>query len=173
MSTIPVLAGAMVQTPKSIPFKNGSTLVGIFIKIIPRAIWPGKPQETTGNDWGREYGFLDSTDNLTSFNQPLIVEGYINRGTFGVAMMGILVGLIFGVASYFEQYASSTLLKALYLTVMYSVLFPESNFTSIFGGIIISLIVVYLALKAYEPFCTKPEAIRAKRLRHPRSRIHP
>ena len=44
----------------------GKTYIPILSKFIPRQLWPNKPQETFGNDYGRSYMFLPDYDKKTS-----------------------------------------------------------------------------------------------------------
>jgi hypothetical protein len=148
LSMVPVMAAAVSLSPDQIPFKNGATILSFFVKWIPRAVWENKPSEIIGNDWGREYGLLDESDRTTSQNLPLIVEGYLNRGAWGILAMGIFVGFIFqSLAQFMERRAITAIQKVAVLACVMPLFYAESNFSNIFGMVLISLIVILGGLK--------------------------
>jgi hypothetical protein len=147
-SMVPVMAAVVLLSPDQIPFKNGATILPIFVKWIPRAVWADKPTETIGNDWGREYGLLDESDLTTSQNLPLIVEGYLNRGASGILAMGIFVGLAFqSLVQLFERRAITATQKVALLACLMPLFYAESNFSNTFGLVLISLVVILGVLK--------------------------
>jgi hypothetical protein len=149
----PLLAGAITRTPSSIPYKHGETLMPLVTKLIPRALWRNKPVENLGNEWGREYGFLEASDFTTSLNLPMVVEAYINGGFFGVVLVGVLVGLGFRrAASWFMSKGDSFMTRTLFVGVLYPFLFPESNLSILFGGVIIAGVIGYVFLRMMSYF---------------------
>lgn len=48
----------------------------LLTKMIPRSLWPNKPDERFGNDWARRYGYLRD-DYSTSYNLPWLPEQYM------------------------------------------------------------------------------------------------
>lgn len=67
---------------------NGRQLLGCFLFFIPRTIWKTKPigsgaliAETLGNDF-------------TNISMPLIGEGLLNFGYFGVAIYAIIIAVV-------------------------------------------------------------------------------
>ena len=71
------------KTPSTIPYWKGASYLPIFTKFIPRFIWPDKPTENMGQEFGHRYGIL-AWDNLTtSMNTPVVAEAYMNFGEIG------------------------------------------------------------------------------------------
>lgn len=73
-------------------YHYGMQLIGVILFFIPRAIWVNKPV-ATGHLVG-DYlmnNFSMWFDNLSS---PIIAEGYVDFGIFGVILFGILLALI-------------------------------------------------------------------------------
>ncbi|MEY4281685.1 MAG: hypothetical protein RLZ39_1097 [Bacteroidota bacterium] len=71
------------KTPSTIPYWKGESYFPIFTKFIPRFIWPDKPTENMGQEFGHRYGIL-AWDNLTtSMNTPVVAEAYMNFGEIG------------------------------------------------------------------------------------------
>ncbi|WP_299127943.1 O-antigen polymerase [uncultured Winogradskyella sp.] len=68
-------------------FAYGYQLLSGLLFFVPRAIWTSKPISTgelIGNYIVEEYNF-----NFTNLANPLVSEGYINFGIFGVLLMSI------------------------------------------------------------------------------------
>lgn len=91
-----LLEKVIQKTPSEIPYWEGSTLKGVLINIIPRAIWKEKPEEKLGNTFGRTYGILFDHDKTTSWNIPWLVEFYMNFGNTGAVLCMTLAGAMIG-----------------------------------------------------------------------------
>jgi hypothetical protein len=68
-------------------FSFGYQLLSAFLFFIPRSIWPSKPISTgelVGNYLMDDYGFK-----FNNLSNPMVSEGYINFGLFGVFLMAI------------------------------------------------------------------------------------
>lgn len=89
------LALVMSETPKDVSFWKGDTYTPLFFKAIPRAVFPGKPQEVTGQAFGHRYGLLNADDLTTSYNMPQLVELYANFGWFGIVIGSALFGVLY------------------------------------------------------------------------------
>jgi hypothetical protein len=61
---------------------------------IPRFLWPGKPQDFFGNQWGVQEGYLNRNDHLTSLNLPWLSQMYLSYGPIGIIIGSIIVGII-------------------------------------------------------------------------------
>ena len=71
-------------TPEIIPFYQGQSYETIYTKFIPRDFWKNKPNDNQGNFWGHRYRVLNPSDNVTSWNLPVLNEFYVNFGMLGV-----------------------------------------------------------------------------------------
>jgi hypothetical protein len=143
-----VFSKVVDSTPAIIPYWGGATYVNLFTTYIPRAVWPDKPQELIGNVFGRRYKFLGSNDYSTSFNLPWIVEMYTNFGTLGVLIGMPLVGLLL---AFLEQKLNSLKMSSLEVvigaTVLFSLVYQESNLSLMLGGAINLSLVLYLTFR--------------------------
>ena len=66
----------------------GSQLLVVLLFFVPRSIWPSKPVGS---------GFEVADGNSLSFqnvSMPIVGEGYINYGIFGVVLLGFLFGYV-------------------------------------------------------------------------------
>lgn len=143
---IVLLSNVIKDTPSIAPFWNGETYVPLFSKFIPRALWPDKPSETVGNDFGRRYKYLGPADFSTSFNLPIIVEMYINFGETGIFLGMSLLGVLMAfLDKKFNGINMNSLEFLVGATCLFSLTYQESNFSLLFGQVILlSIALVWL-----------------------------
>ncbi len=92
----PLSAVSLVKqkTPSIIPFWDGESYLPIFTKFIPRFLWPDKPKENMGQEFGHRYGIL-AWDNLTtSMNTPIVAEAYMNFGETGFYLIFFILAIV-------------------------------------------------------------------------------
>jgi hypothetical protein len=134
---IMVLSEVIKDTPRKVPYWQGETYLPLFTSFIPRAIFPDKPVENTGNVFGRRYNYLGSNDFTTSFNLPWIIELYANFGEIGVILGMSFIGSFLG---FLEQKLNSPDMAPLEFitgsTILFSLIYQESNFSLMVGGIL-------------------------------------
>lgn len=96
------LVGAAIRnTPSMVPFRNGETIYSAVISIIPRAIWPDKPEVGGSGNYvaehtlttfgaGTSVGMGQVLEFFINFGMPCIVIGFI---ILGVALRGLDIRL--------------------------------------------------------------------------------
>lgn len=91
------LVGAAVDRLDSglVEFAHGSTLVDIAIGLIPRALWPDKPQVGGGGNVVEHYTGINFAEG-TSVGAGQVLEFYINFGTVGVIVGFLIYGWLIG-----------------------------------------------------------------------------
>jgi hypothetical protein len=88
--------GAVVEdTPGTVPYWKGKTYVPLLTKLIPRAVWPDKPEEMSGQEFGHRYDLISWENRNTSVNLPQLVECYVNFGVTGVIVGMFAIGLVY------------------------------------------------------------------------------
>ncbi|OLE51009.1 MAG: hypothetical protein AUG51_24890 [Acidobacteria bacterium 13_1_20CM_3_53_8] len=84
------------STPSRVPYQYGESYKYFAVALIPRALWPGKPEANNANNfYAINYGV--STEQVlesTTFGVTLIGEGYMNFGFFGVLLVMFMQGAI-------------------------------------------------------------------------------
>jgi hypothetical protein len=144
MAHAAVLTHVMAQTPTRVPLWNGETYKPLISSFIPRVVWSGKPEERTGNKFGRRYGFIEGNDQ-TSVNLPWITELFANFGWLGILFGMTLIGGFIGVL---ERTLSIPKMNDLEVVVGMSVLLPlfyqESNFSLMTGSIIPYIVCIWV-----------------------------
>jgi len=137
-------------TPSSVPYWNGETYLPLFTKFIPRFLWPEKPEERLGQEFGHRYGILDQTDSVTSVNLPWISEMYANFGPTGVILGMALVGVLLRYLEMKFNRKRMNILQAVFgLTVMLPLFYQESNLSLMVGGILLQVIVFYWLFRLF------------------------
>ncbi|MGB8411460.1 MAG: hypothetical protein WCE23_01415 [Candidatus Binatus sp.] len=142
------------DTPALVPFWGGESYYPILFKPIPRAVWPDKPEELTGQTFGHRYGLISGSNTSTSINLPQLVELYGNFGLTGVIGGMFIFGLIYRLLT--EMYVHPAMgLGALVggIYVLSKLLDIGSAASMIFGGIpwaIIFIALIHLLMEAAE-----------------------
>jgi hypothetical protein len=149
--TYPLSATSLVKekTPSKVPYWNGESYTNLLYKFIPRIIWKDKPSEEMGQLFGHRYEILNTWNFTTSMNTPIIAEAYMNFGITGFYGMFILMSFILArafitsnIKNRMEVNSLNVLLSGLNVAIVLTFLIQwESNFSMIFGKIIILFIV--------------------------------
>lgn len=95
VSHLMTFAEVVRVTPDYVPFWGGETYLPVVWKLVPRLLFPDKPMETTGQEFGHRFGFLSPEDVVTSYNLPQLVEFYANFGVMGVGLGMLLLGVFY------------------------------------------------------------------------------
>ncbi|HEX8149716.1 MAG TPA: hypothetical protein VF591_21230 [Pyrinomonadaceae bacterium] len=83
-------------TPEIVPFQYGGTYSYFAVALIPRAVWPDKPQAGSANSFFAVAYNITTEEGVTrtTFGVSLLGEGYINFGIPGVVFIMALQGVI-------------------------------------------------------------------------------
>jgi hypothetical protein len=148
VSTIVFLSCIVDMTPSLVPYWNGATYTSLLTKWIPRFLWPGKPQELTGNAFGQRYGILDGSDRSTSLNLPWIVELYANFGTWGVLLgMGMFGAFLAFLNRLFNQSHMNHVEFVYGVALLFELFYQESSFALMVGNVFLLSITLYVLLR--------------------------
>jgi len=91
-----LLAHATSLTPDTIPFWEWRTYIIIPYIMVPRAVWPGKPEAGVANFFGRQYKILDQNDMQTTANIDPITEAWIDGGWLAILLSAVVAGALLG-----------------------------------------------------------------------------
>lgn len=87
------------QTGVAVPYEGGKSYLEALQFLVPRALWPDKPDNATGNRIGKRYGVVFIHDDLTNVAPTAMGEMYMNFGGLGVVLGMVLLGAL---ASYID-----------------------------------------------------------------------
>lgn len=145
LSHILTFAEVIELTPDVVPFWSGETYYPLLSKWIPRAVFPDKPLEVSGQDFGHRYGFLAPDDWTTSYNLPQLVEFYANFGVPGLMVGMFLLGILYRTLQRMFEHPRmglGSVVGGVY--VLSKLLSIESALSMVLGGVFWS--IVFLAL---------------------------
>jgi len=147
------------ETPDNVPWANGATYTRLLTNLVPRALWPDKPRENLGNQFGREYGLLSSIENEMSLNFPWNVEMYANFGAAGAIVGMAIVGALLALLEMF--FLAPRIVGASYavgLAIAGPLFFQESNTSLMLGNVpavILTMWFYFFIGAAATPWLTK------------------
>ena len=147
---IALLTYIIDSTPSKTPHWNFQSYSLFFTKIIPRFLWPNKPRETLGNQFGRKYNIIGYNDYSTSINLPIVVEAFVSFGWFGL-FMAYIIGLIvyYSIKQINSQYFGWKLFG---IYIFFSILGMESNLSLLVGNTFLLWILVKYVFSKYTFF---------------------
>ncbi|MGA9995590.1 MAG: hypothetical protein WBP93_09255 [Pyrinomonadaceae bacterium] len=141
------------STPSLVPYQYGGSYKYFVVALIPRALWPGKPEANSVNNfYAINYGI--STEQVlerSTFGVSLIGEGYMNFGVFGVLLAMALQGLIISLLEHlFAGENSGAGGKAIFLASLVFFLngigsSAEIMFGSVFQSMICACVLLWWA----------------------------
>ncbi len=139
-----LFAHVVQKSPAEIAYWGGETYKPLFTAMIPRAIWPGKPRETTGGLFGKRYELLEPTSK-TSLNLPWHIETYVNFGTPGVVIGMALIGAFL---AFLDKLLNAPGRRELEVGIGLGILIPltfqDSNFSLMVGTLPQFVICLYV-----------------------------
>lgn len=146
---IRTLAQVVEVTPSLIPYWRGESYATFATKLVPRILYPNKPEELTGQSFGHRYGFLSPTDTATSFNLAQLLEFYVNYGPWGIGIGMFLLGVLYRL---FKQFvggnAGDVGGAVLGAYVLSSFLLIENSLAAVLAGTLFRLVIGLLIARA-------------------------
>jgi hypothetical protein len=100
LNELSINAVVLDRTPAAIPFDGGRSWGYMAVSLVPRFLYPEKPNftEVYNDRFSVTFGFQSpsETDNSTGAF-PLVSDGYWNLGWPGVVLVGVVAGLLIGI----------------------------------------------------------------------------
>ncbi|MGB3590279.1 MAG: O-antigen polysaccharide polymerase Wzy [Nonlabens sp.] len=135
--------GIAIEEVTANGFSYGYQFLSALLFFVPRTLWPGKPDSSgliLGNRLIDEYGF-----NFANISNPLVSEGYMNYGLFGVVLMAFLFAVT--VVVFIKWLSSGDPLKraTAFYFAMHIIFLLRGDFTngySYFIGVLFGLFVI-------------------------------
>jgi len=132
-------------TPKEVDYLYGETYQDVAWKLVPRVIWPDKPNPTYGLIFGHMYHILSIDDESTSINFPQLVEMYVNFGPWGVFIGMFIMSQIYWLLTHMMNLPGSGDWLTVFAVSIFSDLFRiESNFSLVVAGIFYHVLLLYV-----------------------------
>lgn len=160
LNDIVLFAGLIGYTPEDVPYWGSETYKPFVTRFIPRFLYPEKPLETPGNDYGHKYGMLNPSDYITSVNVPQLNELYGNFGPWAVPLGCLLIGFLYRVVNnLFVDGGLGAYVTAIY--VFSGIVDIENTAASRFGAIPLHLATALLFAATIHLFSAFRRAVYA------------
>ena len=130
-----MIGSTMATVPLHEPYANGEVLLSFLYPLVPRLLWPNKPQ-TGGHESIRRFTSLPQSEN-TSINLSPIGEGYVNFGYGGILFAGLYGLLLGGIFRYVFSLSARIPSVVLWLPMLYiGCLTMETDLLSTWGSLV-------------------------------------
>jgi hypothetical protein len=144
------------KSPYPVNYWKGKTYRPLLTSFIPRVFWPEKPEERAGNEFGQRYGIVMPNETTTSINLPWITELLANFGRWGVISGMALIGIFLAFLDrWFNSKESSDLEFVFGLTIIFPLVYPESNFSVMAGSMLPLFVSLYIYITGGSWFLQK------------------
>ncbi|QMW01448.1 hypothetical protein [Spirosoma foliorum] len=136
-----MIGSAMAKVPVHEAYANGEVLLSLVYPLVPRLLWPGKPQ-TGGYENIRRFTTLAQFEN-TSINLSPVGEGYVNFGYGGVLFAYLYGWLLRGGFQVVFSLADKMPSIILWLPMLYiGCLTMETDLLSTWGSLVNSALFI-------------------------------
>ncbi|GAB4042417.1 hypothetical protein [Spirosoma litoris] len=136
-----MIGSAMAKVPVHEAYANGEVLLSLIYPLVPRLLWPGKPQ-TGGYENIRRFTTLAQFEN-TSINLSPVGEGYVNFGYGGVLFAYLYGWLLRGCFQVVFSLADKMPSIILWLPMLYiGCLTMETDLLSTWGSLVNSALFI-------------------------------
>ncbi|MBZ5639268.1 MAG: hypothetical protein LAO51_11015 [Acidobacteriia bacterium] len=138
-------AAVLRETGRWVDFEYGKTLIiAPLATVIPKAIWPDRPNLLLGHDFGRTFHLLPYTDRETQIAATAVGELYWNFHVPGVIIGMFLLGAVYRwiYKKYGEGGTRDSLRKSAYLMFLVLALLGEGSLAGWASGFVRLLLIV-------------------------------
>lgn len=144
------VAAIVQDTGRFVPYRYGDTLLLAPIGIlIPRFVWPDKPNVGIGREFGETFRLKHGLDRETSIAPSMIGDFYWNFSVPGVVVGMFLLGM--GYRWYYQRYGAGVtfdpIRKSIYFTLLPTAISFEGNVAIVLGSVVKTLVVLVVFLQ--------------------------
>jgi hypothetical protein len=140
---------ALVVTPQYVPFQDGRTIIEAIYAVVPRLLWPDKPEVGGSGEYVSEHTMIPFAKG-TSVGLGQVFEFYINFGIPGVIGGFLLLGMML---RYFDIRFTDSLASGdargmiTYYVVGASALQPGGSLSEMFAAVASAIVVVWILVR--------------------------
>ena len=121
-------AWVISRTPGDVPYWGGETYSPLLFKLIPRAMFPNKPENN--NDFRHRYDFWPKGNDVNGFRLHQSIEMYANFGPLAVPVGMFILGLLYRVVYQLFFHNNATLVSMAAGVPLLTVLLTHSDSTA-------------------------------------------
>lgn len=139
------VAAIISDTGRWVDYRYGETLLLAPIGLlIPRFLWPDKPNISIGREFGATFRFTNAMDRETYIAPSMVGELYWNFALPGVVLGMWLLGV--GYRWYYQRYGVGSgfdpIRKATYATLLPTALVFDGNVAIVIGAFVKTLVII-------------------------------
>jgi hypothetical protein len=145
------VAAIVSDTGRWVDYRYGETLLLAPIALlIPRFLWPNKPNIAIGQEFGETFRLTSTVDRETYIACSVVGDFYWNFSLVGVVVGMWLLGM--GYRWYYQRYGAGTgfdpIRRSIYFTLLPTALAIEGNVAMLVGGVVkvLVILIVFLAV---------------------------
>jgi len=145
------IAAIVSDTGRWVDYRYGETLIlGPIGLLIPRFLWPDKPNISIGQEFGETFRLKNAMDNETYIAPSMVGDLYWNFSVPGVVVGMWLIGM--SCRWYYQRFGAGAgfdpIRKSIYFTMLPTALGFEGNVAIVLGGFIkvLVILVVFIVL---------------------------
>lgn len=153
-------AAVIERTPLFQPYESPSEYLTMPLRLVPRVLAPGRPTETSGQDFGHKYGFIHPDDYATSVNRPPPIEAYERGGLATVGIVALLAGVVWGLAQRATNSTDRVLAAAWTAFIFVPAFNAESSLFLILPGLVARAMVA-VAVQSWNRRSSRPARLRS------------
>ena len=147
------LSLVLSETPSRVPYWKEESYVPLFSKFVPRFMWPDKPEEVMGYEFGVRYRIMSTWNRSTSMNTPLLAEMYMNFGYEGLYLGSFLLGILLTTLDkLYNRKKVSYASRIIGMAMLFPLITWESNFSLTYGNLFLvtmALLFLYKVVPRY------------------------
>jgi hypothetical protein len=140
------LVVARALTPNVHPFLNGSTYARLPASLVPRVVWPGKPDLSFAGDFADDYWGRSTASDHSAQPVGIVGELYLNWGTLAVFLGMFVLGFAYRLWYSWLARRWSLLAIALYVVSVPSMVQIEGDAVFLFRTGLNRVLVVLVGL---------------------------
>jgi hypothetical protein len=151
IAVVTSVAAILSDTGQGVDYRYGDTLILAPIGLlIPRFLWPDKPNISIGQEFGATFRLTNSMDRETYVAPTMVGDFYWNFAVPGVVVGMWMIGL--ALRWYYQRYGAGSgfdpLRKSIYATLLPGALSFEGNVALVVTGFIkvLAIVIVFLVL---------------------------
>jgi hypothetical protein len=141
-------------TPDVVPYQGLAPYKYLVVGLVPRFLWPEKPQFDEANRFVQVAYGLTREENLSQVSMAvgIISEGYMAAGWIGVLLAGGVLGGVCGlIESFLGRENLGALPNAIAIALLPRFLVVESQMTQLFSGLLQTVLVCWVVFSIGMP----------------------
>ncbi len=157
LNNLTVNALVLAWVPAQVPYAKGEPWLAVPYGLVPRVLWPGKPNLTaiTNDRFALQFGMgTERTVERTTYAYPIIADGYWNFGWLGVALVALLAGAFWKAT--FRIWSRGNLFRFVFPIVLLVETQATVAVPTLLAGVVQTAVACFVVVKGLEMLGSPP-----------------